>query len=240
LKDQDNDSPFQFLLPYNLIQILGEITPETAAQVTEKLLMMDFRNQVAQQPQPIHLLINSPGGAVVAGWQICDIMDSIVTPVHTIGTGELASAALMVFINGEAGNRILSKKASVMSHQYSWGVQGTYSNLKAASAEFENVMNRLTEHFVECSGLDKPTVRELLLSDDNWLTPAKARKFGLADKVLNFKKKNPFKIIRELKPENQRKAYEEEQENAAAAQALIFSQIAELDGEKEVEGNEDE
>lgn len=234
----NENAPFQFVLPYNLIQVVGEITPETAAQITEKLLMMDFRNQVSQQPQPIHMLINSPGGSVVAGWQICDVMDSIITPVHTIGSGELASAALMVFINGEPGNRILSKKASVMSHQYSWGVQGKYSDLKAASSEFENVMNRLIEHFMECSGLEREEVRKMLLSDDNWLTPTKAKKLGLVDKVLNFKKRNPFKIIRDLKPENQRKAFEEEQETAAANQVALFNQL--MEQEEESEGNENE
>lgn len=211
-----DENEVQIMLPYNLIQITGDMTEETAKRVTEELLTFDYNNQILGNNQPIHILINSGGGLVVSAWQICDIMDIIKTPVHTIGIGNISSAALMIFINGEKGHRILSKRTSVMSHQYSWGVSGKYEELKAANAEIDNLYKRMLDLYVDKTGLDRETITEKLLkSSDMWLTAAQAKKFGLADKVLDFSKKSPFTIIKKLRPSEQRKIILAAEEAAA-------------------------
>ncbi len=206
------DNDIQIILPYNIIQITGDLTDEIAQKVTEELLTFDYNNQILGNNQPIHILINSGGGAVVAAWQICDIMDAIKTPVYTIGVGNISSAALMIFINGEKGHRILSKRTSVMSHQYSWGVAGKYEDLKAANAEIDNLYKRMIEFYVEKTGLEADHIAEKLLkSSDMWLTAAQAKKYKLADNVIDFKTKSPFSVIKKLQPSEQRKLILENQ-----------------------------
>ncbi len=191
----------EFALPYNLININGDINSKTSRMVTDLLLAYDFRNQIQGWIQPIHLLINSPGGSVVDAWQICDIMDAIETPVFTIGTGQIASAALTIFINGEKGYRVLSEHTSVMSHQYSWGVVGKMDDLVSALREFNNIYTRMENHFIRKTGLSKKVIKDKLLGGlDNWMTATDAKKMKLADQVFDFQKTSPF-IVCQPPPE---------------------------------------
>jgi ATP-dependent Clp endopeptidase proteolytic subunit ClpP len=227
---EEIDDEVQIMLPYNLIQITGDITEETAQKVTEELLTFDYNNQILGNDQPIHMIINSGGGIVVAAWQICDIMDSIKTSVHTIGLGNISSAALVIFLNGEKGHRILSRRTSVMSHQYSWGVAGKYEDLKAANSEIDNLYKRMIDFYIEKTGLDKQTISEKLLkSSDMWFTASQAKKYKLVDKVYDFKKNSPFSIIKKLQPSEQRKMILEAEKEAE----LIQQQIQEVAEENE-------
>jgi ATP-dependent Clp protease protease subunit len=186
----------EFTLPYNLITINGSINEKTSRMVTDMLLAYDVKNHMQGWIQPIHLLINSPGGNVTDAWQICDVMDAIQTPVFTIGSGQIASAALTIFINGEEGFRVLSEHTSVMSHQYSWGVVGKMDDLVSAHREFNNIYDRMENHFQRKTGLSKKVIKERLLGGlDNWMTAKEAKKMKLADRVFDFKKTSPFIVV---------------------------------------------
>jgi len=193
-EEEQNDTQIQFSLPYNLIMLNGEISDKTGREVSEQLLAYDYKNALTGIVQPIHLMINSGGGSVTAAWQICDIMDCIATPVFTIGVGTVASAALAIFINGTPGHRILSEKASVLSHQYTWGIEGKYKDLALTQKEFENIYERLRQHYVKNTKHTSEFVKKELLSDDCWLTALEAKKMKLADHVIDFRKYSPFFI----------------------------------------------
>lgn len=191
-QEQQNQQ-IEFTLPYNLITINGEINEKTSRTVTDLLLAFDVKNQIQGWIQPIHMLINSPGGSVTEAWQICDIMDAIQTPVFTIGSGQIASAALTIFINGEKGFRVLSEHTSVMSHQYSWGVAGKMDDLVSAHREFNNIYDRMESHFHRKTGLSRKIIKEKLLGGlDNWMTAKEAKRMKLADQVFDFEKTSPF------------------------------------------------
>lgn len=206
IQDGDSARQIEFSLPYHLITINGTINEKTAKVVTDMLLAYDFKNKIQGWIQPIHLLINSGGGQVVDAWQICDIMDAIDTPVITIGSGQIASAALTIFINGEKGYRILSEHTSVMSHQYSWGIAGKMDDLVSAHREFNNIYNRMENHFQRKTGLSKKVIKEKLLGGlDNWMTAKEAEKMKLADRVFDFKKISPFTVVQPPIPAKEKK-----------------------------------
>ena len=223
-EDAQNEQAAQqieFTLPYNLITINGAINEKTSRMVTDLLLAYDVKNHMQGWIQPIHLLINSPGGSVTDAWQICDVMDSIRTPVFTIGSGQIASAALTIFINGEKGFRVLSEHTSVMSHQYSWGVAGKMDDLVSAHREFNNIYDRMENHFQRKTGLSKKVIKEQLLGGlDNWMTAKEAKKMKLADQVFNFKKTSPFivcqpppEILKKQREAKQKKIKQEKETN---------------------------
>jgi ATP-dependent Clp protease protease subunit len=215
-QQEQQSQQIEFTLPYNLITINGEINEKTSRMVTDLLLAYDVKNQIQGWIQPIHLLINSPGGSVIDAWQICDIMDSIRTPVFTIGSGQIASAALTIFINGEKGFRVLSEHTSVMSHQYSWGVAGKMDDLVSAHREFNNIYNRMESHFIRKTGLSRKIIKDKLLGGlDNWMTAKEAKKMKLADQVFNFEKTSPF-IVCQPPPELIKKQKEAQAKAAKA------------------------
>jgi ATP-dependent Clp protease protease subunit len=198
----ETSNDIQFQLPYNLIMLNGDITDKTGKDISELLLAYDYKNAITGVTQPIHLMINSGGGSVTAAWQICDIMDCIATPVFTIGVGTVASAALAIFINGQRGHRILSDKTSVMSHQYTWGIEGKYKDLVHTQEEFGNIYQRLEKHYTRNTRLSANFVRKNLLSDDCWLTAEQAKKLRLTDHVIDFRKFSPFVIA--IPPKNKK------------------------------------
>jgi ATP-dependent Clp protease protease subunit len=176
-------------LLYNIF-ITDELIDRKAEEVCQKLLIADRFNQSKGITRPINLIINSPGGSMSAAWQICDFMDFIPTPVYTVGVGSVASAALVILMKGEPGNRKVSAKCSLMSHMYSWGAEGKHSELLAIRKEQDLTCQRLYEHYKECTGLDKKTISaELLPEHDVWLRPEEALKYHIVDTIIRSRKR---------------------------------------------------
>lgn len=229
-QQEQQNQQVEFSLPYNLITINGEINEKTSRMATDFLLAYDIKNQMQGWIQPIHMLINSPGGSVTDAWQVCDIMDSIRTPVFTIGSGQIASAALTIFINGEEGFRVLSEHTSVMSHQYTWGVAGKMDDLVSAHREFNNIYNRMENHFHRKTGLSKKIIKDKLLGGlDNWMTAKEAKKMKLADQVFDFNKTSPF-IVCQPPPEFLKKQKEEKEKAEAAKKKQQENKVKETNG----------
>jgi ATP-dependent Clp protease protease subunit len=181
---QDSDFPEN-----HIMFISGEINLEMSTQVAQRMLEIDLTLKQNGMTTPISLVINSPGGDINAAWQICDIMDFIDCPVYTTGIGQIASAALMIFMNGEPGYRIVTDRTSIMSHRYSWGAAGSHPNLITIQDEFKNTHDRMVQHYVECTGLSRKEVEEKLLCEhDVWLTGKQAMKLGLVDHCVTSNK----------------------------------------------------
>jgi ATP-dependent Clp protease protease subunit len=172
-----------------IVYVCGDITTPMAIMVTQQLLALEMQNTMIGVQHPIQMIINSPGGEVSAAWQIIEVMDYIDTPVLTTALGQIASAALMIFMNGEPGTRQITKRTSIMSHRYSSGIAGSHQDLISIGSEFHNAFKRILSHYSECTGLDEKTIKEELLCEhDVWLTPAKAKKYNIADIISDTKK----------------------------------------------------
>lgn len=190
IPDQNIETPEM----WNLIFLSGVMTIETAADISSRLLSIDFMNKTNGKVEPISLVINSPGGDLNAAWQICDIMDFITTPVHTIGLGQICSAALLVLMNGDKGNRKITDRTACMSHEYSWGTEGNHDQLLATSKEFDNIIKRMLSHYKECTGLSEAFIKkELLNGSDCWLKPKTAKKYNIVDEIVTSNKTKRLK-----------------------------------------------
>jgi len=80
----------------------GQIDDQTANEVIAKFLFLRHLDRTA----PVTLLIDSPGGSVVAGLAIADTMDHVAPlPVHTHCFGEAHSMAALLLAHGTPGQR---------------------------------------------------------------------------------------------------------------------------------------
>ena len=144
-----------------------------------------FRNNLSSnQPEYLTLIINSGGGSVTDAFALIDTMKGSGIPIHTIGLGEVSSAALMIFMAGERGHRILTPNTAILSHQYSWGSYGKEHELFAQVKEYELSSRRLVTHYKRCTGLTEKDIKQYLLPpEDVWLSGQEAKKLGICDNI---------------------------------------------------------
>ena len=152
------------------------------------LTSKDFVNWIIEQnclkkpPKNLFIIINSDGGDVSDSFSIVDMMNASNIPVITIGTGFVASGALLIFMNGDT--RILTPNTSIMSHTFSGASDGKFQDLVAAQKDHNLVHNRMLVQYEKCTKLSKKDIENKLLTpQDIYLTPEEALKYNICDSI---------------------------------------------------------
>ncbi len=96
----------------------SEILEESAKILMDKMLELDHLSDKL----PITLFLNSEGGDVSQAFSICSLMKLIKAPIHVIGSGVVASAAVDIFLHGD--KRAICSNTSFMVHCTSFGDYG--------------------------------------------------------------------------------------------------------------------
>jgi ATP-dependent Clp protease protease subunit len=135
-------------------------------------------------PENLTLIISSYGGDLHAAFALIDVMRGSRIPIHTVGLGIIASAALFTFIAGEPGHRIITPNTSILSHQYSMGSFGKEHELFASIKQADLLTKKLMSHYKKCTKLKDAVIREKLLPpQDVWLSAEDAIQYNLADEI---------------------------------------------------------
>jgi ATP-dependent Clp protease, protease subunit len=166
------------LLENRIINLVGQVDDGLAYHVTSALMVM-----AEESDKPIQMFINSPGGSVMAGLAIIDVMNHIKAPVYTIVTGLAASMGAAILSAGEKGNRMALPNATVMLHQVSAGEGGNIQDMRVGLEFTEKLNTRLMTMISKNCGktlkqLEKDTVR------DKWLFADEALAYGIVDQVV--------------------------------------------------------
>ena len=177
----------QGLKDFGIIYISGAIDGGTAESVCKEIIEHNIRAEVNQ----IQMVINSPGGSCPAGFSIIDIMEWSRIPIYTTGIGIIASMALLVFMTGEKGRRVITPRTSILSHRFSAFSVGSHSQLIAGRKEEDLEHERILQHYLAYSNIkDKAELEKYLLRDvDTWLTSDEAILHGIADRVEPIRKR---------------------------------------------------
>ena len=161
--------------------LMDEITDSTCKDVISFIIS---KNLTKPYPKYLQIVINSGGGDLQAAFALIDTMKGSAIPVRTVGLGCVASAAVLIFISGEKGKRVLTPNTSILSHQFSWGTYGKEHELIATTREYELTTERMLKHYKKCTGLTEKKIREHLLPpQDVWLSATQAKKLGICDNV---------------------------------------------------------
>ena len=167
------------LLRDRIVMVGGEIEPNMANSIVAQLLFLESENPNAD----ISMYINSPGGDVSAGWAIMDTMQYIKSPVSTIGMGLVASMASVLLAAGEKGKRFALPNAEIMIHQPLSGVKGQVTDMEIELQESVRVKKTLIKQMSEVTGRKEKELFDAM-ERNNWMTPDKAKEFGLIDNIL--------------------------------------------------------
>ncbi len=184
--DRDDDSPGEAdarlqekALKTRTIMVSESISDELARRVYMQLLILEAESK----EKPITVVINSPGGEADSGFGILDMLQFVAPPIRTLVSGLCASAAVMVFLAGEKGQRLSLPHSRFMMHQPSSQSFGQASDLEIASTEIVRMRRRYNQVVADAVGKDLETVTRDV-DRDFWLTAEDARAYGLVDRVV--------------------------------------------------------
>ena len=167
------------LLKDRIIFLGSPIDDGVANTIIAQLLFLDSQDS----KKDIKLYVNSPGGAVSAGFAIYDTMQYVSSDVMTICVGMAASMAAVLLAGGAEGKRFALPNSVMMLHQVMGGAEGQAADIKITAEQILKTKDRLNKILSKHTGqvlskIEKDTDR------DYYLTPEEAKKYGLIDKIV--------------------------------------------------------
>jgi len=164
------------------IFLWGAVTDESARDVTEKLLYLEFTDP----GKPITFYINTPGGSITAGMAVYDTMQMIKSPIKVVVTGMAASMGSILLSGAPKGSRYLYPHSRVLIHQplISGNFSGAAVDIHIQAKEMEKMREELNGILASASG--QPLEKIQTDTDrDFYLNAKEAIEYGLADHIIS-------------------------------------------------------
>ncbi len=166
------------LLKERIIFLVGPVDDNVANLIVAQLLFAESENP----DKDVHLYINSPGGAVTAGFAIYDTMQFVRCDVATMCVGQAASMGAFLLAAGARGKRMALPNSRMMLHQPAGGSQGVAADIEIQAREIIGTRRRLNEVLARHTG--QPVERiEQDTERDYWMSADAAMEYGLVDSV---------------------------------------------------------
>lgn len=169
---------FSRLMRERILWVSGPVDQRMSDIVQAQLLFLD-----SVEKRDITLYINSPGGSVLCGLGIVDLMNYIKSEVATTNIGMCASMGSVLLSSGAKGKRSSLVYSKVMTHQVSHGNQGNVQDTRINQLEAEKYNYILFKMLAENCGKTFDEVLEFSRRD-RWYSSDEAKEFGLIDEVI--------------------------------------------------------
>lgn len=132
----------------------------------------------------IEFIIDSPGGEIIAGFHLYDVMRDLSDKGHHITTRALGMAASMGGVLLQAGDtRIMAPRASMLIHEAQFGAGGSFGQVEDTVAFIKQLQDRILAIFAERSKLSKVQIKNRWKRKNWWLDADEALKHGFVDEV---------------------------------------------------------
>jgi len=168
------------------ILLTGEVDKDLSEKVIRHLLLLE-----SISPDPITILIDSPGGDVYAGFSIFDMIRFIKAPVRIVGMGLIASAAALILLAVPKERRYGLPNSSYLIHQPLSGIQGVATEIEIHARELEKTKERLNEIIAEATGQSLERVSRDT-DRDYWMNSKEAVAYGLIEKTISTRDDLPL------------------------------------------------
>lgn len=144
--------------------------------------------------KPIELHMNSYGGDPYAMLHLHDYILSAPCQIKFFGGGAIMSAATWVM--AACDERYLYPHATVMVHNGWEGIEGNYTDVHIHADESKRLMELLYKIYADNSHMPKDFWKEVC-QRDLYLTAKETIALGLADKLVEPKKRGNFRKMRD-------------------------------------------
>ncbi len=163
------------------IVVLGdEVNDRSAGRVVSQLLLLSADDHVAD----IRLYINSPGGSVLDGLAIYDVMQLVPNDVTTVAIGLAASMGQVLLCGGAPGKRYALPNAQILMHEGSAGVGGAAADVEIQAAHLRATLERMRSIIARHTGRGMEQVVDDV-GRDRWFDAEEACEYGFVDHVVS-------------------------------------------------------
>ena len=176
-----------------------DVKQQVGLDVTQLIIAQLLYLQFDDADKPIFFYINSTGTSWYSGdaigfeteaFAICDTMNYIKPPIHTICIGQAMGTAAMILSAGEKGYRASLPHASIVLNQNRTRAQGQATDISIQAQEVLNNRKTMLEIFSKNTG-QTPEKISKDMERSFYLTPQAAKEYGLLDIVLTSRKDLP-------------------------------------------------
>nr|YP_010847763.1 clp protease proteolytic subunit [Huernia keniensis]WEV92331.1 clp protease proteolytic subunit [Huernia keniensis] len=159
---------------------LGQIID---SEISNQLVGLMVYLSIEDETRDLYLFINSPGGWVIPGMGIYDMMQLVKPDVHTVGMGLAASMGSFILAGGAITKRLAFPHARVMMHQPASTFYDTQAGEGILEAE-ELMQLRETLARVYAQRTSKPFwVVSEDMERDVFMSATEAQAYGIVDLV---------------------------------------------------------
>lgn len=143
--------------------------------------------------QPIELYMSSNGGEVLEMMRLHDVIQSSPCQIIFYGSGKVCSAA--AFIMAVCDERVLYPNTRILLHHGADAASGVYIDFMASAEESERESFITSKMLADNSRMPIEFWQDLL-RHDVWLCPEEAIALGLADRIVEPKKRGNLRKVR--------------------------------------------
>lgn len=170
----------------------GQSTDFTVSSV--EYAVRALHRMVADGPsKPIEIHMCSYGGDPYAMLRLYDEIHACPCQIKFYGSGAIMSAATWIMAGSD--ERYLHPNCTVMVHDGSDGFDGKHTDHQIQAAEMKRLQDLLYDIYTENSRMPKEFWQDVC-QRDLYLTASEAVSLGLADKVLEPKKRGNLRKVR--------------------------------------------
>ncbi|MEM9213386.1 MAG: ATP-dependent Clp protease proteolytic subunit [Cyanobacteria bacterium P01_F01_bin.150] len=170
--------------------------------VTKLIIAQLLYLQFDSAEKPIFFYINSTGTSWYTGdsvgfeteaFAICDTINYIKPPVHTICIGQAMGTAAMILSSGTKGYRASLPHATIVLNQPKSGARGQATDIQIRAKEVLDNRQAMFEILTRNTG---QPVDKLIKDSDRmfYMNPEEAKEYGIIDRVLESTKELPAPI----------------------------------------------
>lgn len=183
----DHDKPTGIEVEENHIYFYTHVAEKEALELVRILRRLDIemgylaaRIGLENRP-PIHLHIQSPGGDIFSGLNICDAIDACKTDVYTYVEGSAASAGTIIASRGK--KRFISKRSFMLVHQPQIMWAGKHDEFIDEIENQVQIFQTVKDIYLEKWKKSEEDLVELL-KHELWLPAQKCLELGLVDEII--------------------------------------------------------
>lgn len=161
--------------------------------IEKQLKTMDAKTKKQLLPQlahkdPVKFVISTFGGNAVDMFGIYDAVkmsESEGIEIHTVGSGKVMSAGVLLLACGTKGQRTIGRNCRVMVHPVVGGAHGPSHDIQNEVEEILQTQKQYVECLANETKLSISRLNKLISEKRNiYLSAQEAVKYGIADKIM--------------------------------------------------------